>query len=487
MTDIREETIRTVPDEGQDWSQDRSWPITRKTDAEADANHAVPTCALAVIALLESAGYETWLVGGFVRDLLLGRPIHDLDLATAAPWRTVKELALAAGYAAHETGIAHGTLTVVANNTALEITTFRKEGAYTDHRHPATVEFTNSIEEDLARRDLTINAMAFHPNRGILDPFGGQDDLRTRTIRCVGDASKRFSEDALRILRALRFSSQLGFALDPGTAKAAMTLREDLKLIANERIEDELTKLLCGPDVYRVLMDHTSILNVVLPELTPMEGLDQRTKYHIYDVFEHTAWVVHHSPATPLARWAGLLHDVGKPDAFFTDEEGVGHMYGHPKVSEEHVRAIAKRLRFSRAFTHDLALLVRYHDTRPAPTKRSIRKLYAKLDNKEYLFHAMCDLMRADSLAQAPEYHDRVRVTDEIEAIFNKMIAESEAFSVRDLPLSGRDLIDAGVPQGPVIGTLLDAAFQEVIEERLPLEHDALLTFALEHYRVRTS
>ena len=194
--------------------------------------------------------------------------------------------------------------------------------------------------------------------------------------------------------------------------------------------------------------------------------------------------MVHYSPATPLARWAALLHDVGKPDTFFTDEEGVGHMYGHPKVSVEHLHSIAKRLHFSRAFTSDLALLVRYHDTRPAPTKKSIRRLYAKLENKEYLFHAMCDLMRADSLAQAPEYHERVNEIDKLEALFDEMIAEDEVFSLRDLPISGKDLIETGIPEGPAIGEALEAAFQEVVEERLPLDRSALLEFALKCRRI---
>lgn len=432
-----------------------------------------------VIDALESAGYETWLVGGFVRDLLLERPLHDFDLATAAPWQKTKELCLDAGWAVHETGTKHGTLTVVANDHVLEITTFRTEGEYLDHRRPSEVAFTDSIEEDLARRDFTVNAMAFHPDRGLLDPYGGKEDLRAGVIRCVGDARTRFSEDALRILRGLRFASQLGFSLEDTTLEAAFDQRDDLLFIAGERIEDELTKLLCGEHVLHVLMDYTDILNVVLPELVPMEGLDQKTKYHIYDVFDHTAYVVHYSPATPLSRWAGLLHDAGKPDTFFTDEEGVGHMYGHPKVSVEHVRAVAKRLHFSRVFTHDLTLLVRYHDTRPAPTKKSIRRLYAKLENKEYLFHALCDLMRADSLAQAPEYHDRVKITDELEALFEEMLADDEVFSLKDLAITGADLIAAGIPQGKQIGEALNAALKEVLEERLPNEKDVLLSYAL--------
>lgn len=475
-------TSHTNPSNCKGRSHDRS--LLSEDAALTRANELLPQSILNVIDTLESAGFETWLVGGFVRDLLLERSLHDFDLATAAPWQNVKELCLDAGYAVHETGTKHGTVTVVANNTAIEITTFRTEGDYLDHRHPSEVLFTDSIEKDLARRDFTVNAMAYHPKRGLLDLFGGKSDLQAGLIRCVGDPQKRFSEDALRILRALRFASELSFSLEEETARAAHAKRSDLQLIATERIEVELTKLLCGPHVFRVLMDYTAILNVVIPELIPMEGLDQRTKYHIYDVFEHTAHVVEYSPATPLSRWAGLLHDIGKPDTYTIDEAGVGHMYGHPKASVEHVRTIAKRLHFSRSFTHDLVLLVRYHDARPAPTKKAVRKLYAKLENKEYLFRALCDLMRADSLAQAPAYHNRVGITDEVETIFNELLEEEAVFSLRDLPISGSDLIEAGIPEGPLIGTLLNAAFQEVAEERLPAERDALLAFVLERYRL---
>lgn len=471
----------TYPNEDKDRSHDRS--LLLEDAVFARASELIPSCVISVIGLLEAAGYETWLVGGFVRDLLLDRPIHDFDLTTAAPWQNVKELCVDAGYAAHETGIKHGTITVVADDIPIEITTFRTEGEYLDHRHPSKVSFTNSIEEDLARRDFTINAMAFHPLRGVFDPYHGVQDLQAGLIRCVGDANARFSEDALRILRALRFAAQLGFTLEPTTIGAALDRCKDLRLIASERIEDELTKLLCGAGVYSVLMEHTAILNVVLPELMAMEGLDQKTKYHIYDVYEHTAWVVHYSPATPLSRWAALLHDMGKPETFFTDENGVGHMYGHPKVSVEHLRNIAKRLHFPRAFTHDLALLVRYHDARPTPTKKAIRRLYAKLENKAYLFRALCDLMRADSLAQAPEYHDRVTITNKLETLFDEMITDDEVFSLHDLPLSGKDLIEAGIPEGPLVGRALNATLEEVIEERLPLDRDTLLDFALGYYR----
>lgn len=417
-----------------------------------------------------------------MRDLLLGRPLHDFDLTTQATWQEVERICLDAGFAVHRTGVKHGTVMVIANHAAMEITTFRTEGAYEDHRRPSQVTFTDSIEEDLARRDFTINAMAYHPSRGLLDPYNGMSCLKSSTIQCVGRASDRFGEDALRILRAIRFASQLGFELDGETLQAANAHKEDLHLIANERIFDELTKFLCGNYVCEALLAYTEILNVVLPELIAMEGLDQKTKYHIYDVYEHTAHVVANSPATPLARWAALLHDSGKPDTFTIDENGVGHMYGHPLASVAHLEDIAKRLRFPRALKHDLELIIRYHDARPAATKKSVRRLFGKMENNEYLFRALCDLMRADALGQAPFCHARVEITNEIEAIFNEMLAENAVFSLHDLKISGSDLLAEGIPQGPQIGEILKAVLHEVTEEGLENNRANLLEFVRNNY-----
>lgn len=434
----------------------------------------VPEEVLITLKILEEAGYEAWLVGGFVRDTLLGKPSHDFDIATNALPKQSKNILAQKGFAVHETGIKHGTITAILNGIPFEITTYRNDGSYSDKRHPDQVTFVSTIEEDLARRDFTINAIAVHPERGLIDPFGGQKDLSNKTIRCVGKASQRFSEDALRIVRALRFASELNFFLEPETEKDLFTYAYLLKSIAGERLFVETEKLLCGTSCRNILVTYVDVLGVYLPELLPMKGLDQKTKYHIYDVLEHTAHVVQNMPPYPLGRWAGLFHDMGKPDTFFTDANGIGHMYGHPRVSVEHMWIIAKRLRFPKKLAHDLALLVRYHDTRPAPTKKSVRKLFLRMEEKEYLFHAMCDLMRADALSQAPFCHERVALTNEIEELFNDLLAESACFSVKDLPISGKDLLEIGFAQGPQIGRTLTILLNAVLAGDIPAEKEAL-------------
>ena len=282
---------------------------------------------------LERAGFEAYAVGGCVRDRLMGRVPTDYDVATAAlPEETA---AVFAGERVIETGLRHGTVTVLLDGCPLEITTFRVDGAYSDARHPDAVTFTRSLRADLARRDFTVNAMAYSTRTGLVDPFGGEADLRAKRICCVGDPAARFREDALRILRCIRFSSVLGFAIDPATAAAARENRALLRTISAERVAEELKKLVCGADVRRVVLEETDILGAVLPEIRPMRGFDQRNKHHVYDVLEHCAAACEAVPPEPVLRLAALLHDVGKPDCFFTDADVVVKFYGNAdRVSE---------------------------------------------------------------------------------------------------------------------------------------------------------
>lgn len=440
---------------------------------------SLPEEALTVLQVLEDAGYEAWFVGGFVRNSFLGIPSNDYDIATSAlPEQTMKAFQNA-GFGVVETGVKHGTITAIINKQPFEITTYRHDGVYSDKRHPDEVKFVSTIEEDLARRDFTVNALAFHPDRGIIDPYHGQKDIKDKIIRCVGDPKTRFEEDSLRILRALRFASQLDFTIERKTEQAVFASSYLLKSVVPERLFSETNHLLCGTNVDTILVSYVDVLGEFIPELLPMKGLNQHNKYHIYDVLEHTAHVVKNTPANILGRWAALLHDTGKPDTFFIDENGIGHMYGHPKVSVEHLRAISKRLKFPKKLTHDLSLLVRFHDLRPAATKKSIRKLFFKLDEKEYLFHTMCDLMRADALSQSSLAQERIGITNEIEAIFNSMIAEKECFSVKDLPISGKDLLSFGFEQGPEIGLVLKILYHSVLNEEIPAEYDILAKRAL--------
>ncbi len=438
---------------------------------------SIPNPVLEVMSYLEESGFEAWIVGGFVRDALRGVKPHDADIATNARWETVKKISLEHNCHVIETGTKHGTITVINRGYPLEITTFRSETEYEDHRHPRAVTFVSSITEDLARRDFTINAMAFHPVRGLIDPYEGQADLHHHIIRCVGNPTQRFREDALRIVRALRFASQLGFSLAIDTENALFDQASTLSHVAGERLAVELEGMLCGDAIRSVLVTYADILSVIIPQLHVMKGFDQHSRWHIYDVLEHTACVVENTPPKPLVRWAALFHDAGKPDTFFRDKNGIGHMPGHPLASIEHLRKAAKRLHFSRKRLHDLELLVRYHDDHPAPTRQDVRILFAKLEENEQLFHVMCDLMRGDALGQASFSHKRVKTIDEVERIFNEMCSEGACLSVHDLPITGKDIVELGVPEGPQVGLLLSEVFAAVAREEIAVDRDELLTY----------
>lgn len=437
----------------------------------------LPPYAAHALHVLEQAGYESWCVGGFIRDTLLGRPSADVDLATQACWQDVKRLFETQGYRTHETGVAHGTLTVLIQDHALEITTYRADGAYADARHPVAVSFVRTVDEDLARRDFTINALAYHPQRGLLDPYGGREDLKARRLRAVGEPGRRFSEDALRILRACRFSSQLGFTIDPPTYNAMLVNKNHLLRISAERVTRELEGLLLGRCVHDTLMRTVDVLATVLPELVAMKGFEQHTPYHIYDVLEHTALVVQHTPPYPLVRWAALFHDMGKPAAFFQDADGIGHFYGHAKISVELARGALARLALSSAFIAQVLTLVTYHDDVVEPTPKAVKRMLARLGGDVDLFRVLCDLKRGDARAQAPQCADRVALADELERVLTGVLAGDEAFTLKKLAVSGHDVIAAGAVPGPTVGAALAAALDAVIDERVVNEQSALIAF----------
>lgn len=438
----------------------------------------LPASVCAVIDALEKRGFEAWVVGGFVRDALRGVAPHDADIATNAHWEQTREACLASGMAVHETGTKHGTVTVVYQNEPIEVTTFRTEGAYTDHRHPDSVLFVDTIEQDLARRDFTINAMAFHPVRGLVDPFDGQNDLANKIIRCVNDPGIRLQEDALRVLRAMRFASQLGFWIDPDTEAAIRRYAPTLTDVAGERLRQELEKLLCGNHVRQTLLRFPRELAYIVPCIEAMDGFDQHNPWHIYDVWEHTAAVVENTPAYPLVRWAALFHDAGKPDTFLIGADNLGHMPNHPIASVQHMRESAKTLHFSKKMQHDLDLVIRYHGDRPEPTTKSVRKLYALVEHNEDLFHAICDLMRGDARGKSTRATKWIQKINAAESLFNEMLKQGEVLSPADLPVNGTDLISLGVPQGPHVGLVLSELFSAVANEEVAPEREALLALA---------
>ena len=441
----------------------------------------LPEVACEALRILAGAGGEAWCVGGCVRDALLGRPVHDVDLATSLPWTSVQEAFRTEGWDTVETGVAHGTLTVVRDGKPLEITTYRCDGTYSDGRHPDAVTPAATIEEDLLRRDFTVNALAYHPERGIIDPFGGAADIERGVIRCVGDPTSRFSEDALRILRACRFASQLGFAIEGATFDAMLASKHLLRKVSGERVYRELERLLCGDYVHDALMETADVLAFVLPELVAMKGCEQVTKYHIYDVLEHTAWAVQRTPPRPLQRWSALFHDMGKPAAaFFEERDGgrVEHFYGHAAVSVVLAEGVMRRLPFPAWLRRDVPVLVRIHDDVVPPNTRAVRRMLGRLGGRTDLFEALCDIKRADALAQAPFCAPRADTAEELRALMRQILEDESAFSVRHLAVNGNDIVALGVEAGPEIGRILNAALDAVIDERVPNEREALLAFA---------
>ena len=436
----------------------------------------IPQEVCAVLQTLERAGYEAYIVGGCVRDMRMGKVPHDWDVTTSAlPQETMALF----DHFAIPTGLQHGTVTVRSGGLSCEVTTFRTDGDYPDHRHPAAVTFTRSLREDLARRDLTVNAMAMDMQGTLHDPFGGQADIRRRILRCVGEPERRFQEDALRILRTLRFSATLGFVIEEDTHRALRAQCGDLRYVAAERVREELTKLLCGADVLRVLLEDPQVLGVVLPEILPCVGFDQHNRHHCYDVWGHTAHAVAAAPPDPVLRWAMLLHDLGKPRCFTMDEQGVGHFHGHHRPSAEMAETVCRRLRFDKATARQISMLVRYHD-RPIPlTEKAIRRAMNQLGAEG--LRQLCAGKRADNLAQHPDYRSRQREIDEGEAIMDALLEKNACFSLKQLAVNGRDMAALGL-EGPAIGQALQTLLEAVMDGETDNDRTALLALAKEKY-----
>ena len=426
------------------------------------------------LARLEAAGHEAFVVGGAVRDYVRGADTGtDWDITTSAlPEETET---IFSGYRVIEAGMKHGTVTVLLDGEPLEITTYRVDGGYSDHRHPDEVRFTRSLREDLRRRDFTMNAMAYSPRTGVVDPFGGQADLAAGVVRCVGEPDRRFQEDALRILRALRFASALGMGIHPDTARAARDNRGLLTSVAAERVRVELTKLLCGADAERVLLEFPDILSVPLPEIGAMVCFDQHNPHHDRDVWAHTAAVTAAIPAQPVLRWAALLHDVGKPPCFSLAEDGVGHFYGHAAESARMADGILRRLRFNTDSREEIVRLIRYHDLPIQPERRPVKRLMNKLGPDTV--RRLIELHKADTRGQSAICAGRIAEYDAVAAVLDEILNEKECFSLRDLAVNGTDMMALGLA-GRDIGRALNACLTAVMEEKLPNERAALLEYA---------
>ena len=432
----------------------------------------IPEGAVFVLDKLTAAGFQAYVVGGCVRDSLLGKEPKDWDICTSA---TPEEMQMVfRGCHVVETGLKHGTLTVVVDHVPYEVTTFRVDGEYTDHRHPDQVTFVTDVRADLARRDFTVNAMAYHPDTGVVDAFEGQVDLVRRVIRCVGDAKTRFDEDALRILRALRFASVYGFDIEEETSHAVHMLKHTLKGVAAERIREEMTKMLCGRGVGAILREYSDVIMEVIPALRPMVGFDQCSKWHRYDVWEHTVRTIENAPAIPVLRWAALLHDCGKPACFAKDENGAGHCRGHQEKSGEMTVRIMADMRMDNATRDRVVLLAGHHDAELSTDTVVLRHALNRFG--EDALRQLLQLQRADELSKGTLVDAEVHACfDGIEAALDALLATNPCVTLKQLAVTGGDLMAAGVPKGKAVGQCLNALLNAVLDERLPNEKEALL------------
>lgn len=426
--------------------------------------------ALFVINRLENRGFEAFAVGGCVRDYLMVMPINDYDITTNATTDEIK--AVFSDCKTIDTGLKHGTVTVIKNGIPFETTTYRLETTYSDNRHPDKVIFTKSLEDDLSRRDFTVNSMAYCPVKGFVDPFEGRKDVEKKIIRCVGNPVKRFEEDSLRILRGIRFASVLGFTIDEETKNAMHSCRHLIKNISKERIFTELSKLICGKNVKAILMEFSDILGEFIPEINDMNGFEQHNFHHIYDVLTHTAVVVENTPPLLHLRLAALFHDIGKPSCFSLDETGTGHFYSHASKSALIAERILKELRCDNKTKDAVIKLIKLHDTPIEESEKIIKRRLASMGSE--LFYDLIKLKRADTAGLAPEFAVRNEHFDRLEAMAKEILEREECFSLKHLAVNGNDLIALGF-KGKDIGKCLNLLLEAVIDGKVENEKEVLL------------
>lgn len=427
-----------------------------------------------IISVLESNGHEAYAVGGCVRDCILGNVPHDWDITTSALPEQVKTLF----ERTFDTGIEHGTVTVLMHGIGYEVTTYRVDGKYEDGRHPKEVTFTASLEEDLKRRDFTINAMAYNDTKGLVDLFGGEADLQAGIIRAVGNPIERFTEDALRMLRALRFSAQLGFEIEKDTYEAIKTLAPTLEKISAERIQVEMVKLVTSAHPERIRDVYaTGLTKIFFPEFDAMMECDQVNKHHMYSVGEHTIVSMGLAPDDKVIRLTMMLHDIAKPVCKTTDENGQNHFKTHPVKGADMARTVLRRLKFDNDTTDKVCNLVKNHDDRPEINHRNVRRMIIRVGQEN--FNDLLAVKRADTLAQSM-YHreEKLSYIDELEKVFNEVVAAGDCLRIKDLEINGKDLIAMGVPQGQRIGKVLSTIFDSVVENPELNQRETLLNMA---------
>lgn len=435
----------------------------------------IPKAAETIINLLTKNGYEAFVVGGCVRDYFLNKNFGDIDITTSALPLETEEVLISNNIKVIETGIQHGTVTAVVENENFEITTYRADGNYKDNRHPENVNFVSNIKEDLSRRDFTINAMAYNHDKGIIDLFGGYEDIKRRIIKTVGNPDERFKEDALRIMRAIRFSSTLGFEIEENTKKAIFKNKELLKNISKERLFTELIKLLMGDNVYNVLMEFKDVLAVIIPELIPTFDCTQKTSWHIYDVYEHIVKSVEYAPKKEVIRLTMFLHDIGKPVVKYVDKNGIEHFKTHAKAGSEIAKNILKRFKVSNKILDEVVTLIKYHQDIQNVDNINVKYWLSKI-GEEYtkdLFVVRLSDLKA---------HNMKRVQKELDAIsfsldkIDKVIENNEPYRIKDLAINGFDLSNLGY-KGKEIGDILDYVLNLVINDEIKNDKQEILTY----------
>lgn len=435
----------------------------------------IPQNAEVILNLLNQNGYKAYIVGGCVRDNLLGKSGGDIDIATSALPKETEKILAENGIKTVETGIKHGTITAVIDHEPYEITTFRKDGDYKDSRHPESVDFVSDICEDLSRRDFTVNAMAYNRAEGLVDLFGGADDLHNKVIRAVGNPDKRFKEDALRIMRALRFASVLGFAIEEKTKRAIFKNKELLLNVASERIFTELTKLLAGDYVLKILDEYREIIGVIIPELKPAFDCAQNNPWHIYNVYEHIIHAVDAAPKDEIIRLTMLLHDIGKPQVKTTDEKGKDHFKTHAAVGAETAKEILKRFHVSNEIYDKVTTLIYYHQGIENVDDIRVKRWLAKI-GEEYT-RALFQVRIADLLAHNPEKISyEVEKIKELQDELDEIVAAGDAFKISDLAVNGNDLLALGY-KGKEIGNKLNEILLLVVDDKLANHKTDILSY----------
>lgn len=439
-----------------------------------------------ILEKLNSAGYEALFAGGCVRDAVMQKlnmtvpAPGDIDVTTnALPEETKRVFD---EYQVIETGIKHGTVTVVLPEGNVEITTYRSDGSYSDSRHPDKVRFVTSLEEDLARRDFTINAMACDADGNIRDPFGGQQDIKDMTIRAVGCAETRFAEDALRIMRALRFAAVLGFEIEEETSRALCAQKQLLRNISAERVFTEFRKLLSGRNAGAVIRKYVDVLGEVVPELAAMKGFEQHNPYHRYDVLEHCIRAMEAVRTTQensdYMKMAALFHDIGKPETYSMDENGIGHFYSHPAMSEVLVNDIMKRFKADNFTARRVAVLVKRHDLIFEKDERLLKKWMNRLGAD--VLAEILEIKLADNIATGNISDELEHKFCEIRIMMQDILAQQQCFSLKDLAVDGNDVIACGVAPGPEVGRILEQLLMKVIDGELPNDREVLLFYLLQ-------